>query len=98
MIYLFENEENNASIVYVDNSLTEEQKQQAVVVEKLPQEDKQEGKYAILKVKKSTNEVWYEYFDVVPSNEEIQADRLTELEGSVMELTLALATLMGGTN
>jgi oxalate decarboxylase/phosphoglucose isomerase-like protein (cupin superfamily) len=63
MIYVFENLDNNASVVYAGETLTEQQKEKAVAVASLPVKEVLAGKTAVLKCKKATNEVWYEYID-----------------------------------
>lgn len=90
MIYVFENPDNNASIIYVDTTLTEEEKRQGIAIDKLPAKDNLEGKQAMLKCKKSTNEVWYEYVDVVeiPKKEDV----LEQLKLENAELMMKSAT------
>lgn len=68
MIYLFENPDGRASIVYDGSTLTNAQKAQAVAVEQLPVADTPTGKIAVLKVSKTENRVWYDYEDA-PINE-----------------------------
>jgi hypothetical protein len=75
MIYLFENPNNNASIVYDETTLTNAQKAKGVAVEELPTPQTPQGKQAILKVKKSTEEVWYEYIDA-PIDEATEIEQL----------------------
>ncbi len=83
MIYLFENPDNAVSIIYDETTLTDELKQKGIAIEALPiPEDN--GKDAILKCKKATGEVWYDYVDE-PINE---TDRITVLEDAVAELIL----------
>lgn len=91
MIYVFE----GGSIVYDGNTITAEQKAKAVAVESLPTPEVIEGKIAILKANKAEERVYYEYVDMPVSN---QDKRIAELEGAVMELTVALASIMGGAN
>ena len=85
MIYLFENPENLASIIYDGSTLTEEQKVQAVAVEQLPAKP---SETAILKVSKSENRVWYE---VVDADETVPASVSALLQQSMSELTLYIA-------
>lgn len=81
MIYLFENPNNNASIVYDATTLTELQKTQGVAVEELPEQNTPEGKMAVLKVKKSTEEVWWEYVDKpINAQNEIAELKLSQQE------------------
>jgi len=98
MIYVFEGENNLASIVFDGKYLSEETKVKAIQLESLPIDESTDSQNAILKADNKTGRVWFDYEDIIPTDEEKQQDRLTELEGSVMELTMALATLMGGTN
>ena len=81
MIYVFENPNNNASVVYDENTLTAEQKTKGIAVEVLPVPETPEGKQAVLKCKKSTGEVWYEYIDI-PKDPEVE-----QLKQVVADLT-----------
>lgn len=72
MIYVFENDNNDASIVYDGMILTEEERTKGIAIEQLPAREEIEGKIAVLKCNKSTNEVWYEYIDKPISLEEQQ--------------------------
>jgi len=86
MIYLFENGDNNASVVYDETTLTSGQKANGIAIESLPIAETPEGKQAILKCRKSTGEVWYEYVDIPVDNTE---QRIADLE-------IAMAAIMGG--
>ena len=86
MSYLFENGDNNASVVYDETTLTNGQKANGIAIESLPIAETPEGKQAVLKCKKSTGEVWYEYVDIPVDNTE---QRITDLE-------IAMAAIMGG--
>ena len=86
MIYVFENDNNDASVVYDETTLTEEQKVKGIAIAELPIEEVPKGKQAVLKCKKSTGEVWYEYVDIPVDNTE---QRITDLE-------IAMAAIMGG--
>ena len=90
MIYVFEGIDG-ASIVYDGSTLTQEQKNKAIAVESLPQKETPEGKIAVLRAKKSTNEVWWEHVDA--STNEIDELR-NDLNDAVMELSMLIA--MGG--
>jgi hypothetical protein len=90
MIYLFENPDNHASVVYDENILTTAEKFRGIAVEGLPVPDSYENKYALLKCRKSTGEVWYEYEDIPPTPE----SELEQLKQSVLDLTELV--LMGG--
>ena len=67
MIYVFE----GGSIVYDGNTISEEQKAQAVAVESLPKPDTPEGKYAQIRADKATETVYYEYIDL-PKDPEVE--------------------------
>lgn len=86
MIYVFENDGNNASVVYDETTLTNDQKANGIAIESLPIAETPEGKQAILKCRKSTGEVWYEYVDIPVDNTE---QRIADLE-------IAMAAIMGG--
>lgn len=86
MIYLFENGDNNASVVYDETTLTNGQKANGIAVSELPSVEIPEGKQAVLKCRKSTEEVWYEYVDIPVDTTE---QRIADLE-------IAMAALMGG--
>ena len=90
MIYLFENQDNNASIVYDASTLTEQEKSQGIAIEQLPTPQTPDGKIAILKCRKSDESVWYEYADA-PKDEN---EKIKELEQAVLDLTELV--LMGG--
>jgi beta-xylosidase len=61
MIYVFENPNNDASIVYDESTLTEQEKLQGFAVQDLPLPKEIEGMRTVLKCKKETQEVWYDY-------------------------------------
>jgi hypothetical protein len=86
MIYLFENGDNNASVVYDETTLTSEQKAKGIAVSELPTEETPEGKQAVLKCRKSTSEVWYEYADIP----------MDATEQRIADLEIAMAAIMGG--
>ena len=86
MIYLFENDDNNASVVYDETTLTNDQKANGIAIESLPIAETPEGKQAILKCRKSTGEVWYEYVDMPVDN----------IEQRIADLEIAMAAIMGG--
>ena len=86
MIYVFENENGNACWVENDN-LPDIYKQRAIMLEQLPPKEQIEGKQAILKCKKATGEVWYEYVDIPPTSEDLQAKKIAELETALLEMT-----------
>ena len=85
MFYLFENPENLASIIYDGNTLSDEEKVQAVKIESLPEKPKGT---AVLKVSKVENRVWYE---VVEADETVPASVAALLQQSMSELTLYIA-------
>ena len=80
MFYVFENENNNASIVYDGNTLTDLHKQNAIAISNLPEKENGEGKNAILKCNKSTGEVWWEYEDVQQTDEQILKEELDKVK------------------
>ena len=86
MFYVFENPDNLASIVYDETTLTNSQKANGIAIESLPIAETLEGKQAVLKCIKSTEEVWYEYVDIPVDNTE---QRIADLE-------IAMAAIMGG--
>lgn len=88
MIYLFENVGNSASIVFEEDTLTLDERARGIAIESLPLEEKKEGKQAVLKCRKTTNEVWYEYEDIPKKEKDITQERLSSLE-------IAIANMMG---
>ena len=86
MFYVFENPDNLASIVYDETTLTNSQKANGIAIESLPIAETLEGKQAVLKCRKATEEVWYEYVDIPVDNTE---QRIADLE-------IAMAAIMGG--
>ena len=86
MFYVFENPDNLASIVYDETTLTNSQKANGIAIESLPIAETPEGKQAVLKCRKATEEIWYEYVDIPTNNTE---QRITDLE-------IAMAAIMGG--
>ncbi len=89
MFYVFENPDNLASIVYDETTLTNSQKANGIAIESLPIAETPEGKQAVLKCRKSTGEVWYEYEDIQQTQEELLQQRITDLE-------IAIAAIIGG--
>lgn len=87
MIYIFENDNNNASWTIEGHLLTEEQKANAIIIEQLPEKQNIEGKVAVLKCKKETGEVWYEYEDIPITEDE----KIAELEKALLEATTLIA-------
>jgi hypothetical protein len=81
MIYVFE----GGSIVYDGNTITEEQKAQAVAVESLPKPDTPEGKYAQIRADKTAGTVYYEYIDL-PKDPEVE--QLKQVVADLTELVL----------
>jgi hypothetical protein len=86
MFYVFENGDNNASVVYDETTLTDEEKAKGTAIAELPIAETPEGKQAVLKCRKATEEVWYEYVDIPVDNTE---QRITDIE-------IAIAAIMGG--
>ncbi len=64
-MYIFEGKDNFASVIYNVNSLTDDEKQRAIILTDLPEKQTIEGKTAILKADKKQNLVWWEYIDIV---------------------------------
>jgi hypothetical protein len=77
MIYVFE----GGNVVYDGDTITEEQKAQAVAVESLPKPDTPEGKYAQIRADKTAGTVYYEYIDL-PKDPEVK-----QLKQVVADLT-----------
>jgi hypothetical protein len=88
MIYLFENPDFNASIVYDETTLTDAQKNKGVALDKLPTPEMLEGKMAVLKVKKSTGEVWYEYIDKPVDKEQELEEKINLMQQALDDLLL----------
>ncbi|KAF5070558.1 hypothetical protein DSECCO2_221480 [anaerobic digester metagenome] len=91
MIYVFENENNMASVVFDGTTLPEADRVSGIVVEALPQIEEQQGKIPILKCRKDTGEVWYDYVDKPQS---IEDQRISELQSELQNTKLALAELV----
>ena len=81
MIYVFE----GGSVVYDGDTITEEQKAQAVAVASLPKPDTPEGKYAQIRADKATETVYYEYIDL-PKDPEVE--QLKQVVADLIELVL----------
>lgn len=77
MIYVFE----GGNVVYDGDTITEEQKSQAVAVEALPKPEKMEGKYAQIRADKTAETVYYEYIDMP------EAPEVEQLKQVVADLT-----------
>jgi hypothetical protein len=95
MAILFESEDNNASVVYDEGTLTLEQQLGGWIILELPQIEMIEGKQAILKANVTTEEVWWEYVDepiaeVVDARLplEVEVDNLKELIADLTQLVL----------
>lgn len=85
-MYLFENPNNDASVVYDETTLTNEEKSRGIQISELPVPEVPNGKMPILKCRKETGQVWYEYVDIPANNTE---QRIADLE-------IAMAAIMGG--
>lgn len=59
MIYVFE----EGNVVYDGDTISDDEKSQAVAVEKLPTPQKVIGKKAVIKANLATQEVYYQYVD-----------------------------------
>ncbi len=77
MIYVFP----EGNIVYDGNTISDEQKAQAVAVESLPEPQTPEGKHAVIRADKATETVYYEYKDI-PKDPEVE-----QLKQVVADLT-----------
>lgn len=77
MIYVFP----EGNVVYDGNTISDEQKAQAVAVESLPEPQTPEGKYAVIRADKATETVYYEYKDI-PKDPEVE-----QLKQVVADLT-----------
>lgn len=96
MYYIFESDNNMASFVKADY-VSDKNKEKGILLPILPTKEEVEGKIAILKCKKSTNEVWWDYEDIQeaekPKNE---IDSLKQenilLQQSLSEVTMLLAS------
>ena len=81
MIYVFE----GGNVVYDGDTITEEQKAQAVAVESLPKPDTPEGKYAQIRADKTAGTVYYEYIDL-PKDPEVK--QLKQVVAGLTEFVL----------
>lgn len=86
MIYVFENQNNMASVVYDESTLSDLLKSKGIAVASLPEVTEQAGKVAVLKCKKSTGKVWFDYVDEPIS----ETDRIASLEDAVAALVLGV--------
>lgn len=83
MIYIYE----GGSIIYDGSTLTEEQKNKAIIVAEQPEKEDIEGKHAVLRYDKKTGEVWYEYEDIPPTLGEKEDTKIAELETALLEMS-----------
>jgi len=81
MIYVFP----EGNVVYDGNTISEEQKAQAVAVESLPKPQTPEGKYAQIRADKATETVYYEYIDL-PKDPEVE--QLKQVVADLIEFVL----------
>lgn len=90
MLYVFEGLDNSASVVLDSTGLSQEQINRSIQVEMLPNKD-ENGLMSVLKCKKSTGEVWYDYIDIPKEKIEIDIEALqaenAELKQAVLDLT-----------
>lgn len=84
-MYLFENDNNNASVVFDETTLAEQEKARGITLEALPIAEEIEGKEAVLKCRKSTDEVWYEYRDKPVDEKELEI-RISATEEAILAL------------
>ena len=92
MIYVFE----EGNVVYDGSTISDVQKEQAVVVESLPIPDVIAGKQAHIKANKATETVFYKYVDIV-TIEDIQQptieEQLAQLQSGNLILMDVIATM-----
>ena len=82
MIYVFP----EGNVVYDGNTISDEQKAQAVAVEQLPEKPEiPAGKMAIIRVNKAEERVWWELVDK-PKDPEIE--QLKQVVADLIELAL----------
>lgn len=84
MIYVFE----GGNVVYDGDTITEEQKAQAVAVESLPEPQTPEGKYAQIRADKATETVYYEYIDLPKDPLEVEVEQLKQVVADLTEFVL----------
>lgn len=89
-MYIFADAEQNANIVYDGSSLTDADKERAIIIDTLPEKSIFIGKNtAILKANKETGQVWWEY--VLLNNNPIISkhtveEHLTAIEAAILEI------------
>ena len=86
MIYLFENQDNIASVIYQEWTLTDEHKKKGIPLDNLPVAVEIEGKIPVLKCSFETKEVWYDYIDAHVIEDEDQLPIDETLEAKVVRL------------
>ena len=84
MIYVFE----DGAVVYDGNTISDEQKAQAVAIEMLPEPEKIEGKIAVLRANKAENRVYYEYIDEPKNPLDNEVEQLKQVVADLTELVL----------
>jgi hypothetical protein len=88
MPYIFPNPDGyGASIVYREDTLSEENKARGIKVDSIPQPENIPGKTPVLKADKKTGTVFYEYVD---TPEEPQSQTESELEKRIVRLEMLL--------
>ncbi len=85
MIHVFESDSNDASVVYDGSTLTPEERNKGISLEALPEKETVAGKVVVLKCRRATGEVWWEYVDE-PINDELE--QLKEVVADLTELVL----------
>lgn len=93
MIYVFESLDNLASVVYDETTLTPEYKAKGIAVEHLPAKEELPGKIAVLKCRKSTGEVWYEYVD---NHADVESELAALKQSQADQDELIMQILLGG--
>ena len=103
MIFIRVNDDNRVSYInYMpfdeENGLKktrEELSREGYLVDSIPEIPRKQGYVTLMKFE-PVKGFYFEYEEIVESEEEIQLKKLAELEGAVMELSVALTSLVGG--
>jgi len=80
MIYLFKNIDNSVNIVYSENTLTENDKQNAIVVESIPEQIHKPGFYEVLRLDKNNVPYWEYVEHETLTPEKLLLERLISVE------------------
>ena len=79
MIYIYE----GGSVIFDGSTLTEEEKNNAIVVANKPSEEFVEGKYSILKWDVEKQTAWYEYEDIPKTSEELLREEMIAMQEAI---------------